>query len=177
MVWWFSAPPTPPWSSLAMLWRSPVPPDPPWWLSTMLWWSSAPPAPPWSFPAMLWWSSALSDPLWWLSTMLWWSTVPLFQLYASLDLPQSSVSARTEGIPTIHGPGLPSRPCSTFAKLLAGTVSWRASGSRSLSRVGLLAHYQRPPNTYMPHGLYLELNFSSCSLITSSPVFNNMDTI
>ncbi len=43
--------------------------------------------------------------------------------------------------------------------------------------VGLLAHHQRSPNTYTPHGLYLKLHFPSCSLITPSPVLNNMDTI
>ncbi len=39
------------------------------------------------------------------------------------------------------------------------------------------SHHQWSANTYTPHGLYLELHFPSCSLITPSPVFNNMDTI
>ncbi len=75
------------------------------------------------------------------------------------------LSPHERGLPTLHGPGLPSRPVPPSLHYSLYCFMW-TSGSRFLGRgyvmVGLLAHHQRLPNTYTPHGLYLELHFPSC---------------
>ncbi len=75
------------------------------------------------------------------------------------------LSPHEQGLPTLHGPGLPSRPVPPSLHYSLYCFMW-TSGSRFLGRgyvmVGLLAHHQRLPNTCTPHGLYLELHFPSC---------------
>ncbi len=148
-------------------------------LSTMLWWYSAPLLHHGRFLSTLWSSPShlihhgglfklCSGGLQFHSgSMLHWLCI-------------SPLSPHKQGLPTLTRFGLPSCTCSALAPLLACTVSWRAPGSRSL---GLGASHRlvswlttRGHQTHTHHMDFI-LNSIPCSLITSSPVFNNMDTI